>query len=157
MLPYLKLFILHMRKKLLDEQDYEEGEPMKKITVYFTVMALMCLCSSPLLAVTGDISGTWVGETEVPDSLDADVLTLIISKKDGKYMGIVSDTLGFASETECDNFVVQENDLSFTFEISDGYEVQTIYIKLKVAGDSMTGFWENEGGDGAEVTLVKKK
>lgn len=130
---------------------------MKKISAVLAVMALACLCGGSALAVTGDISGTWVGITEVPDAPEADKLTLVISKKEGEYVGIISDTLGYAAETECDNFVVDENDLSFSFDISDGYEVQTIYIKLKVDGESMTGFWENEAGDGAEISLVKQK
>ncbi len=130
---------------------------MKKISAVLAVMAMVCLCSGAVPAVSSDIIGTWVGETDVPDALEVDILTLVISKKDGKYAGILSDTLGFASETECENFVVQENELSFSFDISDGYQVQTVYIKLKVDGDSMSGYWENDGGDGAEISLVKQK
>lgn len=130
---------------------------MKKISGVLAVMALAFLFWGPVLAVSSDITGTWIGKTEVPDAPDADQLTLVISKKEGKYLGILSDTMGYASETECDNFVVEENELSFSFDISDGYAVQTIYIKLKADGDSMTGYWENEAGEGAEISLSKQK
>ncbi len=130
---------------------------MKKISALITVMALICLCAGSAHAVTGDLSGTWVGTTEVPDAPEADTLKLIISKKEGEYVGILSDTLGYASETECDNFVVKENELSFSFDISDGYSAQTIFIKLKVDGNTMSGSWENESGEGAEISLVKQK
>jgi hypothetical protein len=130
---------------------------MKKISGVLAVMALACLFWGPVLAVSSDITGTWIGKTEVPDAPDADQLTLIISKKDGEYVGLISDTLGYASETECDNFIVEENELSFSFDISDGYAVQTIYIKLKADGDSMAGYWENEAGEGAEISLSKQK
>ena len=130
---------------------------MKKISAVWAMMALICLSSGAVLVVSSDITGTWVGETEVPDAMEADKLTMVISKKEGKYQGIISDTLGYASETEGDNFVLNENELSFSFDISDGYEVQVIYIKLKVDGESMTGYWENEAGEGAEISLVKQK
>ncbi|MGB2906658.1 MAG: hypothetical protein WBB73_06140 [Candidatus Aminicenantaceae bacterium] len=47
--------------------------------------------------------------------------------------------------------------MTLHFDISDGYETQTIYVTLNVEGDSMTGAWENEGGEGAEIKLEKKK
>jgi hypothetical protein len=124
------------------------------------VLALIAFVLAPagwLAAQQQDISGTWVGETSTPDAPEPDKLTMVISKKDGTYSAVISDTLGFASDTECDNMTFEDGELKFTFDISDGYQVQTIYITLKVEGDSMTGYWENDAGEGAEITMQKQK
>lgn len=130
---------------------------MKKM---ITVLALAAFVLAPtgwMMAQDTDISGTWVGETSTPDAPDADTLTMVISKKDDKHAIVITDTLGYASNTECDNITFEGGELKFTFDISDGYAVQTIYITLKVEGDSMTGYWENDGGEGAEITMKKEK
>lgn len=104
-----------------------------------------------------DITGTWVGETAVPDAPEPDKLTLVITKNEGKYKILFSDTYGYADETECDNVEYTDGELSLTFDISDGYSVQTIYVKLKVEGDEMTGHWENDEGEASDIKLKRKK
>ena len=86
-----------------------------------------------------------------------DQLTLVFAKKDGKWAGTFSDTQGYASEAECEEIKIDGRTVTLHFDISDGYETQTIYVTLNVEGDSMTGAWENEGGEGAEIKLEKKK
>jgi hypothetical protein len=130
---------------------------MRKAIAVLALAAFVLAPSGWMMAQKTDITGTWIGETEVPDAAEPDKLTLVLSKKDGKLVGIVSDTLGFASDTECDNLTFEGGELKLTFDISDGFEVQTIYITLKVEGDSMTGHWENDGGEGAEISMKKQK
>ena len=131
---------------------------MKKISILLALTAFVLVLSGGALARwSSDITGTWVGETTVADAFEPDKLTLVIEKKDDSYVGTLSDTHGFASEAQCENLTFEDNQLKFTFDISDGYSVETIYITLKVEGDTMTGVWENDAGDGAEITMQRKK
>jgi hypothetical protein len=130
---------------------------MKKIISLAALLVFLLVSSGWILAHEVDITGTWVGETYVPDASEPDKLTLVFAKKDGKWTGTFSDTMGYASEAECEEMKIEDHSLTFHFDISDGYEVQTIYVALTVEDDSMTGAWENEVGDGAEIKLEKKK
>ena len=130
---------------------------MKRNVTFAALLVFLLASSGWMLAQEVDISGTWVGETYVPDAPEPDQLTLVFAKKDGKWTGTFSDTMGYASEAECEEIKIEDHSLTFYFDISDGYEVQTIYVSLLIEGDSMTGAWENEVGDGAEIKLEKKK
>ena len=130
---------------------------MKKVA-FFAVLAVFLLAApSVIQAQDVDITGTWIGETYVPDAAEPDKLTLVFAEKDGKWAGTFSDTMGYASEAECQDIKVDGHTVTLYFEISDGYDVQTIYVTLQVEEDSMTGAWENDGGEGAEIKLSKKK
>jgi hypothetical protein len=130
---------------------------MKKNITFAALLVFLLASSGWMLAHDVDITGTWVGETYVPDSPDPDKLTLVFAKKDDIWTGTFSDTMGYASEAECEEIKIDGHSLTFHFDISDGYDVQTIYVALTVEEDSMTGAWENEGGEGAEIKLEKKK
>jgi hypothetical protein len=130
---------------------------MRKTIAVLALAAFVLAPTGWMMAQGTDITGTWIGETSTPDAPEPDKLTLVLSKKDGKLVGIINDTLGYASDTECDNLTFEGGELKLTFDISDGYEVQTIYITLKVEGDTMTGYWENDGGEGAEISMKKQK
>ena len=103
-----------------------------------------------------DISGTWVGETEVPDQ-GTDELTLVLEKKEGEYTGTTSDFLGMLDETECEDIEFKDSNLSFNFSIYDGESTMTVYITLTVEGDTMTGYWETEDGGTGSIKLKKKE
>ena len=103
-----------------------------------------------------DISGTWVGETEVPDQ-GTDELTLVLEKKEGEYTGTTSDFLGMLDETECEDIEFKDSNLSFNFSIYDGESTMTVYITLTVEGDTMTGYWETEDGGTGSIKLKKEE
>jgi len=130
---------------------------MKKNITFAALFVFLLASSGWMLAQDVDITGTWVGETYTPDSPDPDKLTLVFAKIDDTWTGTFSDTMGYASEAKCDEIKIDGHSLTFHFDISDGYDVQTIYVALTVEEDSMTGAWENEGGEGAEIKLEKKK
>ena len=130
---------------------------MRKSITCAALLVFLLASSGWMLAQEPDISGTWVGETYVPDAPDPDKLTLVFAKKEGKWTGTFSDTMGYASEASCEDIVIEGQSMSFHFDISDGYDVQTIYVSLRIEGDTMTGAWENEGGEGAEIKLERKK
>ncbi len=126
-------------------------------SIAVTTAALVMISFGWILGVQSDVTGTWVGETAVPDALEPDILTLVLEMKQGKLAGKLSDSMGYAQDAECLDIKYEENELTFYFEISDGYDVQPIYFSLKVEGDGMAGTWSNDAGEGAEVTLKKKK
>ena len=130
---------------------------MKKITMLFTLTAFVLAAASGLMfGQSVDLSGTWVGETEVPDAIEPDGMTLVIAKKDGEYSAKISDTMGMFDNTECEDIEFVENKLTFYMEINTGDAVVTIYLTLKVEGDTMTGFWESDDGGTGPVEMTKQ-
>ncbi len=132
---------------------------MKK-TLCLVIMAGLAFFFSPAQSSTTqdvDLSGTWEGTTEVPDSPQPDKLVLVLEKKEGVYQGYLTDEVGYAKEAPLRNVVFAENKLSFSFAIFDGTDYQDIQIMLLVEGDKMTGTWSNVEGEGSQVILERKK
>jgi hypothetical protein len=130
---------------------------MRKITsiVAFTVF-IFALSSGLVFGQAEDISGTWVGETEIPDQ-GTDELTMVLEKAGDTYTGTLSDSFGMLVDTEAEDLEYKDNVLTFNFSIYDGYSSMAVYITLKVEGDTMTGQWETEEGDTGELNMVKKE
>lgn len=94
---------------------------MKKTTSTFVLIIFIFTLSCGISFCQDiDLSGTWVGETEVPDQ-GTDELTLVLEKKEGEYTGTISDSLGMLDETECEDIEFEDSNLSFNFSIYDGY------------------------------------
>jgi hypothetical protein len=104
-----------------------------------------------------DLSGTWVGETVIPDAIDPDEITLVLAIENGEYSGKVSDSMGMFDDTECEDIEFMDNKLTFNIEANsdDGY--MRIYVTLIVEGDTLSGHWENEDGSTGKATMRKKK
>jgi hypothetical protein len=101
-----------------------------------------------------DLSGTWIGKTEVPD-IGTDEVTLVLKKVDQGYGGTIADNQGvIAANTEIKDVAIDGDKLSFIFNLADG---NLITIKLTVAGDKMTGQWEHPEGSTGAIELVRKK
>jgi len=130
---------------------------MKKNTMSFTLVIFVLAAASGLMfAQSVDLSGTWVGETEVPDTIEPDEMTLVITKESGEYSAKISDSMGMLENTECKDIEFIENKLKFICEVNTGEEFITVYITLTVEGDTMTGFWETDDGETGPVELTKK-
>lgn len=104
-----------------------------------------------------DLSSTWVGETEVPDMAEPDVLTLVIEEVDGKYHGTISDSMGMLADAECKELELEENELAFNFEVFTGAEYMIVYATLTVEGDNMSGYWETADGSSGAIDLERQK
>lgn len=128
---------------------------MKKTTSTF-VLIIFTLSSGISFCQDIDLSGTWVGETEVPDQ-GTDELTLVLEKKEGEYTGTISDSLGMLQDVECEDIELKDNTLTLNFTFSDGYDYTTVYITLTVEGDTMTGYWETEDGSTGSIKLEKEE
>jgi hypothetical protein len=102
-----------------------------------------------------DLSGTWIGRTEVPDVGTIEV-TLVLKKAEKSYGGTISsDHQGVISaNTEIRDVTIDGEKLSFIFPLADG---DLITMKLVVAGDKMTGHWEHPAGSTGAIVLVKKQ
>ena len=131
---------------------------MKKSTTILTLSAfLLVLFNGAVWSQQVDLSGTWVGETSVPDEIDPDKVTLILEKTNGEYKGRVTDAFGFAMEAELEDIEFKESQLTASFLIFTGEEYLKIYFTLTVEGDTMKGRWESEAGDSAPIELHKQK
>lgn len=130
---------------------------MKKLaSILATTAFMLALSSGFALCLADDISGTWVGETEIPDQ-GTDELTMVLEKEGDTYTAILSDSLGMLVDTECEDLEYEDNVLTFNFTIYDGYSSMIVYITLNVDGNTMTGEWETEEGDTGTINMEKKE
>lgn len=130
---------------------------MKKLLTLMSLISFVLVVSSGLIfGQDVDITGTWVGETMVPDDPEPDQLTLVIKKDDGEYTATASDSFEMFKEVECGDFELDDNKLTFNISFEQDYETVTVYLILTVDGDTMTGHWETEDGNSAPIELEKK-
>jgi hypothetical protein len=128
---------------------------MKEVKAVLWIVALILLTTFSFSSTQkADLSGTWVGKTEVPDS-GTDEVTLVLQKSDDGYTGIVNDSLAvIGKDTAIRDIKLEGDRLSFAFNLPDG---NWVMMKVTVTGDTMEGQWEHqEGGIGA-IELVRKK
>jgi len=131
---------------------------MKKTTSILSALAFMLvLFSGTVLSQQVDLSGTWTGETEVPDEVDPDKVTLVLERTNGEYKGKVTDAFGFAMESELKDIKFEDNTLSAHFLIFNGEVYLKVFFSLKVEGDTMKGYWESEEGDSSPIELHRQK
>jgi len=134
-----------------------DGGFMRKFTSILAVFAFIFALSSGFVFCLGDdISGTWVGETEIPDQ-GTDELTLVLEKAGDTYTATLSDSFGMLMDAECEDLEYEDNVLTFNFSINDGYSSMIVYIILKVDGNTMTGQWETGEGDTGAINMEKKE
>lgn len=117
---------------------------------------IMALSSGFAFCQEDDISGTWVGSTEIPDQ-GTNELTMILEKAGDTYTATLSDSFGMITDAECEDLEYEDNVLTFNFAIYDGYSSMTVYITLEVEGNTMTGEWETEEGETGAITMEKKE
>jgi hypothetical protein len=124
----------------------QKENSMKKITSILSLLAFLLTLSCGIsFCQEVDLSGTW-----------ADKLTVVLEKIDGEYSGTINDSLGFAEDAEMEDIKFEDNTLTFSFTIFDGFEYDTIYATLTVEGNRMSGNWESEDGSSGPVEFVKK-
>jgi len=126
-----------------------------KTTILSLSLFALALISVYVFSFQADISGTWIGETEIPDQ-GTDEMTLALEKANGSYTGTISDSFGMLVDAECEDLEYTNNTLSFNINIFDGYSDMTVFISLKIEGDTMTGYWETEEGQTGEITMEKQ-
>jgi hypothetical protein len=134
-----------------------DGGFMRKFISALTfVVFVLALFSGFAFCQNDDISGTWEGETEIPEQ-GTDELTMVIENAGDSYTATLSDSFGMLMDAECEDLEYKDNVLTFKFSIYDGYSSMTIYITLEVEGNTMTGQWETEEGDTGAINMEKKE
>ena len=101
-----------------------------------------------------NLSGTWIGKTEVPN-IGTDEVTLVLKKAEKSYGGTISDNQAVINaNAEIRDVTMDGEKLSFICPLAEG---TLLMIKLVVDGDKMTGHWEHPAGTTGAIEFVKKK
>jgi len=129
---------------------------MKKIYLFFLTTLLLMAPFVNLFALSQDISGTWVGSTEVPGMEEADELTMVIVKSEGSYSGTISDSMGMAQDAEMNDISFEDKTLTFDFSVDTGEEIMTVSVSLEVDDDTMSGHWQAEDGSTGSIEMSKE-
>jgi len=129
---------------------------MKTKLVLALATLILVFTAAPLLCQSQDLSGTWVGETVVPNMLDKDQVTLVLKKDAGSYSGTVTDSMEMAQDSPLENVKFENETLTAEFMVFNGSENVRIWMTLKVTGEKLIGNWQ-DGGDGSgPLELIRK-
>ena len=135
--------------------DEREESGMKKTTHILTLIVFIASITGGMVFAQVDLSGTWVGATEVPD-FGEDEITLVLVKEDNTYTGTITDSAGMAEEAELEDVEFSEGKLTFNFTIYNGMDYMAVACALTVSGTKMTGYWGTEDGSSGSIELEKK-
>lgn len=127
----------------------------KKIRFLLTGMIVMFSVLAVQSYASVDITGRWVGSTEVPD-IGLDEFTLVFEKADGAYRGKMSDEFGAMEDVECEEIVLEDDSLTFHVEFFNGMDYITVYLSFTVSQDALEGTWEVDSGDVGEINFKRK-
>jgi hypothetical protein len=130
---------------------------MKKALFPALLVVTLVIGAAPLHSQARDLSGTWVGETVIPNSFDKDQVTLVLEKAGASYSGTITDSMGMASQSALENVKFENDTLTAEFMVFNGGENIRIWMTLKVSGEKLVGSWQ-DGGDGSgPLELVRQK
>lgn len=130
---------------------------MKNAFILVLFAMTLAFPAGPLLSQSQNLSGTWVGETVVPNAVDRDQVTLVLQKDGASYSGTVTDSMGLAKDSPLENVKFENDTLTAEFMVLNGNENVRIWMTLKVSGEKLFGNWQ-DGGDGTgPLDLERKK
>jgi hypothetical protein len=129
----------------------------KSSSIFVLLVFLLALSAGVFFCQQVDLSGKWVGQTEVPNAAEPDKLTLVLEKKEAGYTGKISDSMGMLQETELENVEFKDNKLSCNFLVNTGESYLRVHITLTVEENKMNGNWEGEDGSSGSVELEREK
>ena len=125
---------------------------LKILLIGLTVLAALAAFCLGGQAV--DLSGTWVGKTEVPNQ-GIDEVTIILKLGEKDYTGTIGDSLGMiVADTEIKDAKFDGTTLTCNFALIDG---TVIGLRLKLEGDKLKGQWEHPEGDVGTLEFERKK
>ena len=129
--------------------------PKKALSTVSIVLLLVAFLAAPSFAKV-DITGTWVGSTEIPDT-GPDEFTLVITREDGALAGKMSDEFGLIEDVECEEIMLDNDNLSFHIEFFNGMDYVTVNLRFKVTENALEGEWEAATGETGEINFARKK
>jgi hypothetical protein len=124
---------------------------MKRFAFVLLVAALASM-TSPLRAAE-DPAGLWIGTTEVPNQ-GTDQVRLAITRTDGGYGGLMTDSLGVVAGEPLRDVRFADGVLTLGFSLTDGTPMT---MTLKVTGDRMAGEWRHPEGEAGAIVFERKK
>ena len=130
---------------------------MKKGAQLIALAAAIVFSASPAFSQSLDLSGIWVGETVIPDVVEKDKVTLVLTKEGESYSGSVTDSMGLAKESPLEKVEFKEDTLTAEFVIFNGEEYVRIYMTLTVTGERLVGEWRDLGGESGPLDLEREK
>jgi hypothetical protein len=130
---------------------------MKNLIIIIVLALAAVFMAGLLFAQQADLSGTWVGETVIPNVLDKDQVTLVLKKEGGTYSGTVTDSMRMAVESPLENTELKDGTLTAEFVIFNGQQNVRIYFTLKVTGERLVGHWSDGDTDEGPLDLGRKK
>ncbi len=134
---------------------------MKRATILALLGLLIATSAGVLFAQFPDISATWVGTTDFPNTPNEDPVVLVLKKAGTSYTGTI--TVATAKEVPLTNIKIEDED-SFTFEFMMPMGNDRVKVKArldiisdKVDGNKLMGAWTMESGDYGSLDLTRKK
>jgi hypothetical protein len=138
---------------------------MTKTTLVIFSALLLAFAGTALYGQTPvktlDVSGTWTGDTELPNSDTKDHVTLILKKAGDSFSGTI--TMLGAKDVAIENFSFEDEDtFNFQFTVTISGNKNLVKVKLdvvndKLLGDSLMGAWTMDSGDYGRMELNPKK
>ncbi len=134
---------------------------MKRSTILALLGLFVTVMAGTLYAQFPDISATWVGTTDFPNTPNEDPITLVLKKTGTTYTGTI--TVATAKESPVENFKIDDED-SFTFEFMMPIGDTKVKVKARldvisdsIDGNKLMGAWTMESGDYGSLDLTRKK
>lgn len=129
---------------------------MKAWTIWWLVIFLVGGAAA-IFGQAKDLSGTWIGETAVPNSPDKDIVTLVLKKTGDSYTGTISDSLGMLNTTPLEKVKLENDVLSFEVVVLVSTRNIRVRTTLKISSEKLAGSWEAEDGSSGLLEMVRAK
>ena len=107
-------------------------------------------------ARAADLSGTWVGVTQVPDRGE-DRLKLELKADGGSYAGLMTAESGIVVANPITKVKVEGALLTFDIVVNNGSAEFAVHVSMKADGDTLAGTWATDDGLSAPLTLTRQK
>jgi hypothetical protein len=124
--------------------------------VVLVLMMLSAAAGAGVAARAADLSGTWVGVTQVPD-IGEDRLKLELKADGDTYTGLMTDAAGIVVANPITKVKVEGALLTFDIEVNNGSAAFPVHVSMKADGDTLAGSWTTDDGMSAPMTLTRQK
>ncbi len=117
----------------------------------------LLLAASSIFGQGKDPSGTWAGETIVPNSPDKDVVTMVLKKAGDSYTGTISDSLGMLKSAPLEKAKFENDTITFEFVVTVDSDQIRVSVTLKMSGQTLSGTWESDDGSKGTLEMSRTK
>jgi hypothetical protein len=138
-------------------EDFMKKATILFVTFLFTIMMPFAIYSQSV----ADVSGTWIGTTDFPNTPGKDSIVLTLKKQGDSFSGTIK--VGQAKDVPCEKLAFSDEDsFSFEFVLDNGDSKVRIVAKLdyasdKLLGNKLMGAWTIESGEYGILELELKK